>query len=443
MLKITNSLSNKLEFFKPLTDNKVLLYVCGITPYDHAHLGHARVYVFFDLVNRLLQFSGYTVRYCRNFTDIDDKLLNKSQERFGDPMRYSEIADEVIASYTQQMQLLNCLPPDIEPRVTENIPAIIDFIKDLVAAGKAYVVDGDVYYDISAFPGYGKLSGQVIEELRSGARVEVDTQKRDPLDFALWKSEPTGLFWKSPWGYGRPGWHIECSALAKKYLGEQIDIHGGGMDLKFPHHENEVAQTEGLTGKTFATYWLHNAFVQINKEKMSKSLGNSFFIGAIIKEFDPMVLRYYLISHHYRAPLDFSMEELASIAKAYQRLCLGFADVDASGLTSQEVGTSGLVQSMLKFLYDDFNTSGMFGVLFQELKTIIADKQEAKKVKAFLQNVLGLTLVPLAQKEVTVTAEIQALLDARTAARADKNWARADQLRDELLSLGVQINDKK
>lgn len=443
MLKITNSLSNRLEPFKTLQPKQVLMYVCGITPYDHAHLGHARVYVFFDLVNRFLQFSGYKVRYCRNFTDIDDKLLKKAEERFGDPMKYQKVADEVIASYTQQMKALNNLPPDVEPRVTENIPAIIDFIKELVACGAAYVVDGDVYYDISKFASYGKLSGQVIEDLHAGARVDVDTNKKNPLDFALWKSEPEGQFWKSPWGYGRPGWHIECSALARKYLGDQIDIHGGGMDLKFPHHENEIAQTEGLTKRPFALAWLHNAFVQINKEKMSKSLGNTFMIGTIFESFDPMVLRYYLISHHYRAPLDFSMEELASVQKAYQRLCHAFENVDSSKVSTAERLSSVHVQKMMTFLSEDFNTSGMFGVLFEHLKDITADPEEAKKVKAFLQQVLGLRLEVLETKKVEITPEIQKLLDERIAARAQKDWARADQIRDELQKLGVDVQDKK
>jgi cysteinyl-tRNA synthetase len=442
MLCITNSLTNKKERFSTLQQDKVLLYVCGITPYDHAHIGHARVYIFFDLVVRFLTFLGYQVRYCRNFTDIDDKLLKKAQDRFSDAMRYPEIADEVITSFTDQMRLLNCQKPDIEPRVTENIPQIIQFIEDLIAQGKAYVVDGDVYYDISSFPDYGKLSGQHLDQLHAGTRVAVDVHKRNPLDFALWKSEPEGVFWKSPWGYGRPGWHIECSALALTYLGSQIDIHGGGLDLKFPHHENEIAQTEGLTGKKFANYWIHNAFVQINKEKMSKSLGNFFSIATVLNEFDPMIVRYYLLSHQYRAPLDFSYAELESVGKAYQKLCKLFENVEYV-LAPDEIKKSNTVQKMVTFLADDFNTSGMLGVLFDELKLLGRDQNEAAAVKAFIINVLGLTLQPIITKNISISPELQKLVEEREAARLAKNWKRADQIRDELKKFGVDVQDKK
>lgn len=444
MLHIFNTLRKKKQLFEPRKPGKVTMYVCGITPYDHAHIGHARVYVFFDLVLKTLRMLGYDVTYCRNFTDIDDKLLKKANERFSDQMRYGEIADEVIASFTQQMQALNCSQPNVEPRVTENIPQIIAFIQGLLDAGKAYEVNGDVYYSIATFPQYGKLSGQDIEQLRAGARVEVEEKKRDPLDFALWKSEPEGTFWKSPWGYGRPGWHIECSALAREYLGKQIDMHGGGMDLMFPHHENEVAQTEGLTNQTFANYWLHNAFVRIDKEKMSKSLGNVFGIAQALEQFDPMVLRYYLLSHHYRAPLDFSYNELASVQKGYERIVRAFENVTAGGpYTLEQLQDVPVLHQMIAFLCDDFNTSGMMGSLFEHLADVVKHHEQAQKVKWFMQQVLGFTLKPIAKQEVAITPEIQKLIDERAAARAEKNWARADEIRDELMALGVTVQDKK
>jgi cysteinyl-tRNA synthetase len=444
MLQIFNTLDKKKELFNPLHKGEVKMYVCGITPYDHAHIGHARVYVFFDLVVRTLQLLGYNVTYCRNYTDIDDKLLKKSQERFSDPMRYQEIVAEVIASFTAQMRALNCETPTYEPRVTEHIPQIIDFIEGLVKAGRAYVVKGDVYYSIQTFPAYGKLSGQKIDELRAGARIEVDEDKRDPLDFALWKSEPEGMFWKSPWGYGRPGWHIECSALARQYLGKKIDIHGGGMDLMFPHHENEVAQTEGLTGDIFARYWLHNAFVRVDKEKMSKSLGNMFGIAQALEAYDPMVLRYYLLSHHYRAPLDFSHDELASVQKGYEKIIRTFADVTTKKIyTLQELQEVPALKKMIDFLVDDFNTSGMLGVLFEHMKELAADKTTASKTVYFIHQVLGFTLKPLAKETIIVTPEIKKLLDERMAARAAKDWARADALRDQLQALGFEVKDTR
>lgn len=444
MLHIFNTLSKNKELFEPREPGKVTMYVCGITPYDHAHIGHARVYVFFDLVVRTLRMLGHDVCYCRNYTDIDDKLLKKANERFSDQMRYSEIADEVIESFTKQMQTLNCSSPNFEPRVTENMPQIIAFIQGLIDAGKAYAANGDVYYSIAAFPEYGKLSGQDTEQLRAGARVEVEEKKRDPLDFALWKSEPEGTFWKSPWGYGRPGWHIECSALAREYLGEQIDMHGGGMDLMFPHHENEVAQTEGLTNQRFANYWLHNAFVRIDKEKMSKSLGNVFGIAQALEQFDPMVLRYYLLSHHYRAPLDFSYDELASVQKGYERIVRVLEPVDAGGpYTLEQLQDVPVLHQMIAFLCDDFNTSGMMGALFEHLADIAKQPEQAQKVKWFMQQVLGFTLISIAKKEVEITPEIQKLINERAAARAEKNWARADKIRDELMSLGVDVQDKK
>lgn len=441
-MKITNTLSGKKEALTTLQSNKVKLYVCGVTPYDYAHIGHGRVYVTFDVLYRLLKYFGFDVIYCRNFTDIDDKLLSRAEKEFGDQMRYKEIAQRYIDEFGQDIKNLNCLQPSYEPRVTETIPEIIAFVQGLIAAGKAYEVEGDVYYSVRSFPSYGKLSKRNIDDLCAGARVEIDERKRDPLDFALWKSEKEGTFWQSPWGFGRPGWHIECSAMAEKFLGPQIDLHAGGMDLIFPHHENEIAQSEGLHGKTFAQFWMHNAFVRINQEKMSKSLGNFFTLRDVFLKFDPMVVRFYYLNHYYRAPLDFSFEDLEMVQKSYQRLCKIFAhqlpSVDLVIVKSNQT-----VKAMLAFLEDDLNTPGMLGVLFENLPSLQKDPIALAAVKYFMQHVLGLSLQPLPEKELVITEEIQELLKARDEARKNKEWTKADVLRDKLKALGYEAQDKK
>ncbi len=443
MITVFNTLTGKKESFIPQHKKTVTLYVCGVTPYSDSHIGHGRAYVTFDLLYRLLEFVGYDVVYCRNFTDIDDKLLKKAEQEFGDKMRYLELANKYIASYNQDMAKLNTVFPAFSPRVTQNMPAIITFIQDLIDAGKAYIASGDVYYHIDSFTDYGKLSKQKIDQLRAGERVQVNKLKKDPLDFALWKSEKEGTFWQAPWGWGRPGWHIECSALAKQYLGESIDIHGGGMDLIFPHHENEIAQSEGLHGQPFATYWIHNAFVRLDKEKMSKSLGNIVALNDLFQKFDPMVVRYYFIQHHYRAPLDFSFEELEVAQKAYKKLVRAFEGVEPTTLKHQSHAPEPVVERMSAYLREDLNTSGMFGVLFEELKGITEQPKVASAVKGFIGQVLGLTLEPLPEKVVEITPAIQKLIDQREEARAAKDWARSDELRDKLSAMGVDMQDKK
>jgi cysteinyl-tRNA synthetase len=444
MLQLTNTLSGKIELFKPLNSPKVLLYVCGITPYDYAHIGHGRVYVTFDMLFRLLSYLGYEVTYCRNFTDIDDKLMARAQKEYDNELRFKEIADFYINAYQEDMKALDCQPPTYQPCVTDNIDAIILFIKELINAGKAYVVDGDVYYSIKTFPSYGKLSKRNIDDLLAGARVAVNEKKKDPLDFALWKSESEGAYWQSPWGWGRPGWHIECSALARLYLGDTIDIHGGGMDLIFPHHENEIAQTEGLTDLPFARLWMHNAFVRINQEKMSKSLGNFFTLKDVFKEHDPMVVRFLYLQHQYRNPLDFSFEELVNARKTYQRLCtLLEGSPVAPQAQVKELPLDSIPQRMLDFLLHDLNTPGMFGVVFENIKAIQEDPRLKAQVKMILKEILGLELQPLEEKKVTITPEIEALLAAREEARAKKDWAQSDALRDQLKALGVEVQDKK
>ncbi|HSW73579.1 MAG TPA: cysteine--tRNA ligase, partial [Candidatus Limnocylindria bacterium] len=428
----------------PIQPGKVRMYVCGITPYDTSHLGHGRVYVTFDMFYRLLLFLKYDVTYCRNFTDIDDKLITKAEKEFGDGLRYREIAQRYIDAYHQDMAALGCLRPTYEPRVTETIAEIITFVQGLVDAGKAYVVDGDVYFSISSFPDYGKLSKRNLDDLKVGARVEINEQKRDPLDFALWKSESEGTFWQSPWGWGRPGWHIECSAMAAQYLGKHIDIHAGGLDLIFPHHENEIAQSQALYGGCFANYWMHNGFVTVKQEKMSKSLGNFFTLRQVFEHVPPMVVRYYILSHHYKAPLEFSLDDVQASGKSYKRLCKVFEGVPTPTQAWRVTdATSETVRAMLTFLQDDLNTSGMWGVVFERLATLADDAQDKAQVKAFITTVLGLDLQPIPEKEVAMTPEIEKLLRERDEARAARDWKRADTIRDQLVALGVAVQDKK
>lgn len=444
MIKLNNTVTGKKEDFIPLKPNNVLMYVCGITPYDLAHIGHGRVYVSFDVLYRLFKFLGFSITYCRNFTDIDDKILKKAQVEFGNRHRYADITKRYIDAYHEDMKALGCLLPEFEPRVTDNVPLIITFIQGLIDAGKAYESGGDVYFSIDSFPAYGILSKHKVQDLRAGARVEINEKKRDPLDFALWKSEPEGEFWQSPWGWGRPGWHIECSALAAHYLGKHIDIHAGGLDLVFPHHENEIAQSEALYGAPFARYWVHNGLVRINEEKMSKSLGNFFTLRDVFKHFDPMVIRFYILSHHYHAPMEFSFDDIRASEKSYRRLCRVFEAVNCDEILEPVIITeSVVVQRMLDYLIDDLNTPGMFGVLFEKLNALQEDHEELCRVRAFLVNVLGLDLKQLPEREVEMTPEIEQLLRDREQARADKDWAKSDAIRDKLHAMGVEIKDSK
>ena len=433
-----NTLTGKKEELSITTPVK--MYVCGITPYDDTHVGHGRCYVSFDLLKRFLSFSGREVVYCRNFTDIDDKTMNRAEKEWGDRLRFKEIADRYIDHFHDDIAQLNCLAPDYEPCVTDNVPAIITFIEELIDKGCAYQAGNDVYFRIATFPDYGKLSKQKIEDLHAGARVDVNDYKENPLDFALWKGEPEGEFWRSPWGYGRPGWHIECSVLARINLGEHIDIHGGGLDLIFPHHENEIAQSESLFGEPFSRMWMHNGMITINKEKMSKSLGNFFFLRDLYKQFDPMVIRYFFLTHHYRMPVEFNFEVLTSAQKSYERLINVF---NTQHIAHDSNYQSNIVNHMISYLEDDLNTPGLLGVLFENISLIAENKDELVAVKNILVNVLGLTLQPLPVQEVEITPEIQVLIDERKKARLEKNWARSDELRDQLKAMGVDVHDEK
>ena len=443
MLHFTNTFSQKKEKFTTQANKKISLYVCGITPYDYAHIGHGRCYVTFDLIYRLLNFLGYNVVYARNFTDIDDKILKRAEQEFQDPSRYLEITNRYIKTFGDDMKALNCLTPTHEPRVTSTIPQIINFIQGLIQKNAAYEKDGSVYFRVATFAPYGKLSKQNLEELMSGARVEVDTCKENPMDFALWKQDDTVGF-DSPWGKGRPGWHIECSAMAHDIFKGSVDIHGGGMDLIFPHHENEIAQSESLYPAPFVHFWLHNAFVRINKEKMSKSLGNFFTLHEMFQKFDPMVLRFYFLKHHYRNPLDFSFDDVESAETAYKRLVNFFEEAPINTIkNNDQIKKNPIVSAMLECLEDDLNTSGAFGVLFEKLPTLQNNPLAKSEVKYCLINVFGLTLQPIAEQQVAITPEISKLLKDRQVARAAQNWKLADQIRDQLQKLGINVHDKK
>ncbi len=443
MLHFTNTFTQKKEVFAIQNNKKVAMYVCGITPYDYPHIGHGRCYVTFDLTYRLLNFLGYQVIYARNFTDIDDKIIKRAQKELNDATRYLEISNQYIKAFGRDMTSLNCLAPQYEPRVTQTIPQIIAFVQELVANGAAYKVNGDVYFRVATFENYGQLSKQNLDQLQVGARVEIDECKENPLDFTLWKQDDEVGF-DSPWGKGRPGWHIECSAMAHDIFKGSLDIHGGGMDLMFPHHENEIAQSESLYPAPFVRLWLHNAFVRINKEKMSKSLGNFFTLHEIFEQFDPMVLRFYFLKHHYRNPLDFSFEDVSAAQTTYKRLVNFFSDVSEKSIHDPELVKKNLiVADMTTLLEDDLNTSGLFGILFEKMPILQNDSHAKALVKYFLVHVLGLTLKPIAQKTTEITPEIQNLLSQREIARSTKDWTLSDRLRDQLQKLGVDVHDKK
>lgn len=442
-IKLSNTLTNKKEPLIPLHKNKVLMYVCGVTPYDYAHIGHARVYVVFDVLYRLLKLFDFNVIYCRNFTDIDDKIINRAIEEFNDPNQFNKISFRFIKAFEEDMKRLNCLKPDCEPKVTNHIPEIIEFIKGLIKKGKAYESDGDIYFSVESFKDYGKLSKRDLSDLKVGARVEVREEKQNPLDFALWKRAESGPGWESPWGYGRPGWHIECSALAKKYLGETIDIHAGGMDLIFPHHENEIAQSEGLHDKEFARYWVHNAFVLVNKEKMSKSLGNFVTIRDLFQEYDPMVIRYYILVHHYRSPLDFTRKDILAASKGYQKLIKFFSSFKVKNDFEFSLNELPLICDLLKALTDDLNISRVFGLIFENLELLEKDNIQAGIAKSLIQQVLGLDLKPIEEFEIEITPEIEHLIKERERARKAKDWAKADAIREQLRALGFEVQDKK
>ena len=442
MLNLYNSLTRTKEPFTPINPGKIGMYVCGITVYDHCHLGHARSMVCFDVIVRFLRSQGYDVTYVRNITDIDDKIIVRAQER---GMSITELTAKYIDAMNLDTRALKVLPPDLEPRATEHIPHIVSLIERLIQAGYAYVSDnGDVCYQVECFKEYGKLSHKDLEGLISGARVEIVKEKRSPLDFVLWKTaKPGEPSWPSPWGEGRPGWHIECSAMAMEELGEQFDIHGGGLDLQFPHHENEIAQSEAASGKPFANYWLHVGMLQVNNEKMAKSTGNFFTIADVLKKHHPEVVRYFLLSSQYRSPLNYSEENLVLASRALMRLYQSIKDVV---LVDCELDQHWMEQYNAA-MNDDFNTPVALSVLFQLSHEI--NKTKSPTLAATLKHLAGtlgfLQESPEAFLQAGVAVEdmdgVSKLVEERIQARLSKDWARADEIRKTLLQQGIEVED--
>jgi cysteinyl-tRNA synthetase len=449
MLHIYNTFSRQKELFKPIAAPKIGLYVCGLTVYDDCHIGHGRLFIWFDVVVRYLRSIGYQVTYVRNITDIDDKIIKRAQEL---NVAYTTLTANVIASMHADEKSLSIMPPDFEPHVTDNIPQIIDLIQTLVDKDFAYATaTGDVYYEVAKFKSYGKLAHQDLNSLRSGVRVEANESKRDPLDFALWKAaKPNEPFWPSPWGNGRPGWHIECSAMAKKYLGENFDVHGGGNDLQFPHHQNELAQSEAANGCCFVNYWMHMGFVQVDQEKMSKSLGNFFTLKEVLKKYHPEILRYFVVASHYRSPINFSEENLENASAALRRLYITLRDLPPTNI--KKLGAENQFnQRFHAAMNDDFNTPEALAVLFdlareanrlRNAQELTAAAQHGALLKHF-----GLVLGILQDDPETFlkagidTRAIEALITARNTARKNKNWAEADRVRSELTAMGITLED--
>ncbi len=450
MLQIYNSLTRKKETFIPITPGNIRMYVCGMTVYDYCHLGHARVMVVFDMVARYLRARGYAVTYIRNITDIDDKIINRAKENGED---IGALTERFIQAMNEDAAALGVIPPDQEPRATVHMPQIRDMIARLVKRDYAYAAKNkDVYYRVRKFEPYGALSGKTLDELKIGARVEVDEDKDDPLDFVLWKAaKPGEPQWDSAWGPGRPGWHIECSAMSTACLGSHFDIHGGGMDLKFPHHENEIAQSEAATGEPFVNTWMHVGFVRLDQEKMSKSLGNFFTVREVLKKFEPEVMRYFILGSHYRSPLDYSDENLQGAKAALTRLYLALKDLAPTGEAEAAVEYEEKFQAAMD---DDFNTPGALAVLFELARDINKLREDGSVTAAplgaalrRLGGVLGLLQHdPQAFLRGGATgslsnAQIEALIVRRSEARKNKNWAESDRLRDELKSQGVILED--
>lgn len=449
MIRIHNSLTGEKQPLQPITPGRVRMYVCGITVYDFIHIGHSRFFVVFDVVNRYLRHRGYGVTYVRNITDVDDKIIRRAAEN---NESIGAVTDRFIRAMHEDGAALGLARPDFEPRVTEYLPQIITMIGQLIDRGYAYLAsDGDVLYAVAKFEGYGQLSGKRLADLRAGARVEVDATKRDPLDFVLWKqAKPGEPSWDSPWGPGRPGWHIECSAMSTELLGNHFDIHGGGMDLKFPHHENEIAQSCGAHGDKFVNIWMHNGFVNIDNEKMSKSLGNFFTVREVLPRLrHPEVLRYFILSSQYRGPINYSLEQLEQADSALSRIYTALRDLPGAGAAATEH-----TARFHEVMDDDFNTPEAIAVLQNITREINSAKATGEQAKAAtlgaelraLGAVLGLAQVDAAEwSKLGVTlddAAIQERIAARLGARKAKNWAESDRIRDELAKAGIVLEDK-
>lgn len=446
MLKIYNTLTRSKQEFKPIEKNKIGMYVCGVTTYDLCHIGHARTFVNFDVIVRYLRFSGYDVTYVRNITDIDDKIIKRANER---GVSAKDLANQYIDEMHKDFDSLNIKRPDIEPKATETIEEIIAFVQKLIDNKNAYVSEnGDVVFDINSFKDYGKLSGQILDELQAGARIEVAKSKHNPLDFVLWKMSKEGEpYWDSPWGKGRPGWHIECSAMNNKYLGSEFDIHGGGSDLIFPHHENEIAQSCCANHTSYVHYWMHSGMVMINEEKMSKSLNNFFTIRDVLKTYDAETVRFFLLSGQYRSPLNYSQENLDKARAALNRFYTTLRDVKS---IKEVTGDDEYVAKFKEYMDDDFNTPGAISVLFDLVKQINKSDDETASVLAGRLKQLSSVLGILEQDPATFlmsgannddAQEIEALIKERNDARLAKDWARADAARDKLKAMNVELED--
>jgi cysteinyl-tRNA synthetase len=451
MIRISNTMTRTKEDFVPLAAGEVRMYVCGVTVYDYSHIGHARSAMVFDVIRRYLAFKGYRVTFVKNYTDVDDRIIKRANES---GVTAREFAERFIAAEREDMASLGVLPADVDPKATDHVPEMIELIARLVASGHAYPVEGDVYFEIRRFPPYGRLSGKNLDELLAGARVEVDERKRDPRDFVLWKSSKPGEpAWDSPWGRGRPGWHIECSAMAMRYLGDSFDLHGGGEDLIFPHHECEIAQTEACTGKPFARYWVHNGMVNMGKEKMSKSLGNTLSIREIVKRHDPDALRLWMLGTHYRNMIEWSEERVEESARALERLARLLHDAaavrDGGGPSTLPEAFAEFRPRFEKAMDDDFNTPQALGVLF-DFGRALAEARDRRTGSpgalvagvaelAQLARVLGLfgRGAPVAGPG----ADVERLVAARGEARARRDFKRADELRDEIARLGWLVED--
>ena len=456
-MQVYNTLTNRKEEFVPIEPGKVKMYVCGPTVYNFFHIGNARPFVVFDTLRRYFKFRGYEVKFVQNFTDVDDKIINRAKE---EGITAPEVSEKYIKEYFNDAEALNVLKADVHPKVSEHIPEIITFVQTLIDKGYAYEADGDVYYSTRKFPEYGKLSGQNIDDLESGARIAIGEVKEDPLDFALWKArkEESEIAWESPWGMGRPGWHIECSTMAKKHLGDTIDIHGGGQDLTFPHHENEIAQSEACNGVPFAHYWMHNGYINVDGKKMSKSLNNFFTVRDIRENYSGDVIRFFLLSGHYRSPINFSDTLMEQSKQGYERIAtaietLEFLRTNGSdeAMADEAAEIASLDKHREKFIEvmdDDLNTADGIAAIFELVSEINLDvkdgasksfAEEALKRIRELTEVLG--LFGGEDEEEGLGDDIQALIDERQAARKAKNWARADEIRDQLAEMGITLKD--
>ena len=469
-LRVFNTLHRKKEPFEPLDPGKVRMYVCGPTVYDSCHIGHARSVVVFDVIARYLKAIGYEVLYVRNFTDVDDKIIDKANQL---GIHSTTVAERFIKEFYDDMDALNVERATIEPKATDHITQIIKFIEKLVKGGFAYQVEGDVFFSVEKFKEYGKLSGRKLDDMEAGARIDINERKNNPFDFALWKSaKPGEPFWESPWGKGRPGWHIECSVMSSEYLGVTFDIHGGGKDLCFPHHENEIAQSESISGKPFVKYWIHNGFVNINQEKMSKSLGNFLMIKDVLKAYHPEVVRFFLLSSHYRSPIDFTETAMDEACKGLDKMYALLLRVDKTmGIEStQDIGYGDCWQQFCEAMNDDFNSARGIGIIFDTVRNVnrMLDQFETEplfsnQIKKNIQNdladirrtgkILGILLEKpveyfdknqkkvLKQKSID-SVMIAKMVEERNAARKAKDWKKADQIRNQLAEMDVAIEDR-